>query len=145
MSELVFIVYGTAAPAGSKRVVPAGGRAGGRPIVIDDSKRSTPWKRDVAKEAAAAMLGRPLLEGAIALQLRFYLPRPKGHYGVRGVLPSAPHYPIVRPDVLKLARGVEDALTGIVWRDDAQIVIEALVKRYGDPARVEVTVMEAPS
>jgi predicted short-subunit dehydrogenase-like oxidoreductase (DUF2520 family) len=42
--------------------------------------------------------------------------------------------------VLKLARGVEDALTGIVWRDDAQIVVEHLEKRYGSPARCEVRV-----
>ena len=38
------------------------------------------------------------------------------------------------PDVLKLARGVEDALTGIVWRDDAQIVNESLNKVVGAAA-----------
>jgi Holliday junction resolvase RusA-like endonuclease len=44
----------------------------------------------------------------------------------------------VKPDVLKLARAVEDALTGILYRDDAQIVTEVLRKRYGDPPRVEI-------
>ena len=44
--------------------------------------------------------------------------------------------------MLKLARAVEDALTGIVWRDDAQIVDEQLSKVYGEPARVEVDVAE---
>lgn len=39
------------------------------------------------------------------------------------------------PDVLKLARGVEDALTGIVWRDDAQIVNESLSKVVVAPPR----------
>jgi len=42
--------------------------------------------------------------------------------------------------VLKLARGVEDALSGILYMDDAQIVSERLTKLYGSPARVEITV-----
>jgi len=35
--------------------------------------------------------------------------------------------------VLKLARAVEDALTGVIWADDAQIVDEVIRKRYGRP------------
>jgi Holliday junction resolvase RusA-like endonuclease len=135
---LTFTVYGKPAPAGSKRVVPAGGKRGGRPIIVDDSRRSRPWKGDVSSAAAAAMDGRPLLEGPLALELTFYVARPKGHYGARGLRPSAPAWPTVKPDVLKLARGVEDALTGQVYRDDAQVVRELLMKRYGEPERVEV-------
>ena len=141
MSDAIaFTVYGRPAPAGSKRVLPAGGRAGGRPIVVDDSKRSRPWKQDVAATAAAAMNGRPLLEGPLGLELVFYVSRPKSHYGALGVRPSAPAWPTVKPDVLKLARAVEDALTGQVWRDDAQVVRELLTKRYGEPERVEIWV-----
>lgn len=40
--------------------------------------------------------------------------------------------PVKRPDVLKLARAAEDALTGVLWLDDAQIVEERLSKVYGD-------------
>jgi Holliday junction resolvase RusA-like endonuclease len=146
MSEpLTFTVYGRPAPAGSKRFVPAGGKRGGRPLVIDDSKRSRPWKQDVAAIAGEAMAGRELLVGPLELVLVFYLARPKGHYGARGVLPSAPEWPIVKPDVLKLARAVEDALTGQVWRDDAQVVLETISKRYGDPERVVVTIHPPPA
>lgn len=42
--------------------------------------------------------------------------------------------------MLKLARAAEDALTGILWRDDAQICDEVIRKRYGEPARVEIEV-----
>jgi Holliday junction resolvase RusA-like endonuclease len=45
--------------------------------------------------------------------------------------------------VLKLARAVEDALTGVLWRDDAQIAIEQLSKHYAErdePERVRVRV-----
>lgn len=145
-APLTFTVYGLAQPAGSKI---AGRTNTGRMFVRDDAKRSRPWKNAVA-EAAAALRGAnggplaDLLAGPLAVTMTFHVPRPAGHYGTgrnAGQLrPSAPVYPAVRPDVLKLARAVEDACTGILWRDDAQIVDEHLHKRYGDPARVEVTV-----
>lgn len=135
-----FTVYGVAQPAGSKRVVPAGGKRGGKLFVTDDNRRAKPWQRDVATVARAAVGEAEPLEGPLALELVFVVARPKGHYGVNGVKASAPLLPIVRPDVLKLARAVEDALTGIVYRDDAQIVLERLGKVYGDPPRCDVTV-----
>jgi Holliday junction resolvase RusA-like endonuclease len=137
-----FTVYGTPAPAGSKKGFY--NRKAGRVIITDDSKRSRPWKAQISDAAAEAMDGAPLLDGALALSLTFVVARPKGHFGsgrnagmVKG---SAPRFPTVKPDLLKLARAVEDALSGIVYRDDAQIVAETLEKEYGEPARVEVRV-----
>jgi Holliday junction resolvase RusA-like endonuclease len=34
---------------------------------------------------------------------------------------------------------VEDALSGVTYRDDAQIVDERLRKHFGEPARVVIT------
>ena len=48
----------------------------------------------------------------------------------------------MRPDATKLVRAVEDALTGLVWRDDAQVVIQTVRKRYGHPERAEIFVQE---
>jgi Holliday junction resolvase RusA-like endonuclease len=73
------------------------------------------------------------------------MPRPRAHFGARGLRPAAPAWPTVRPDVLKLARAVEDALTGLVWRDDSQIVVELLTKQYGEQASCEVLVAELGS
>lgn len=148
MSPVSFTVYGVAAPAGSKRALPAGGRPGARPIIVDDSKRSRPWKRDVAKTAAAAMAGRPLMHGPLELHVIIYVPRPKGHYGTgrnaETVKASAPAFPTVKPDITKLLRAIEDACTSICWRDDAQIVIQHASKRYGEPARAIVAIADAP-
>ena len=52
--------------------------------------------------------------------------------------------PISKPDVLKLARGVEDALTKILWLDDAQIVYEVIQKFYGPQPGCFVTIAELP-
>ena len=53
-----------------------------------------------------------------------------------------PPFPTARPDLLKLARAVEDAIQSVVYRNDSQIVDEVLHKRYGEPARVEVVLVE---
>ena len=137
MRQVSFTVYGEARPAGSKT---AGVSKSGRVFVRDAAKGVKAWQGHVANVAAIAMGMEPLIDGPIWLQLAFYQPRPKSHFGKGGILLSAPVFPIVRPDLLKLARAVEDALTGIVYRDDSQIVAERLWKRYGEPARVEVVV-----
>ena len=132
-----FTVYGTAAPAGSKTT---GARKDGARFVRDSSKRAAPWKLQVADAAGKAMDGAPLMDGALHLQAIFHVPRPKGHHGARGLRPSAPEHPTTRPDVTKLLRALEDACTGIVWRDDSQVVLQVASKCYGEPARAEVEV-----
>lgn len=139
MTDLSFTVYGVAQPAGSKTT---GQRKDGRRFVRDSAKRSAPWKLQVADAAGKAVNGSGLLDGPLELSVIFTVPRPKSHYGARGLRPSAPAYPTVRPDVTKLLRAIEDACTGIVWRDDAQVVEQHAVKRYGEPASAFVTVGE---
>lgn len=140
VSEVQFTVYGIAAPAGSKT---AGVTKGGKMFVRDSAKRGAPWRLQVQAEAAWAMDGTGLLDGALELSVIFTVPRPKGHFGARGLRPSAPEHPITRPDVTKLLRAIEDACTGIVWRDDAQVVAQHAYKQYGEPARAEVRVTTA--
>ena len=139
-----FTAYGTPAPAGSKRGFPL--RAKGGKIVgvrmTDDSKRGKPWQAAVRAEAAEVMAGAPLLNGPLEVTATFHVRRPKGHYGVRGLRPAAPGWPAVKPDAAKLWRAVADALTGVVWRDDAQVVVEHVTKQYGEPERVDVSVAE---
>lgn len=139
MGAVSFIVYGNAQPAGSKR---AGMTKSGRMFVRDDAKGSRPWKSQVAQTAGEAMNGTGLLDGPLILTVRFFVPRPKGHFGARGLRPSAPSWPAVRPDATKLLRAVEDACTGVIWRDDAQVVEQHVLKMYGEPARAEVEVEE---
>jgi Holliday junction resolvase RusA-like endonuclease len=132
-----FTVHGVAASAGSKTL---GYNSAGKAFVRESSRKAAPWKRAVAEAAGEAMDGAELLEGALWLGVVFSLPRPKGHYGAKGLRPSAPEYPTVRPDATKLLRAVEDALTGVVWRDDAQVVEQHVCKVYGGAAECAVKV-----
>ena len=142
-SVVAFTVFGEAKPAGSKRAfaIRRNGVPTGQIAVTDDNPKSKGWKQDVASAARAAYDG-PLLTGALRLTLKFVRVRPGGHYGAASLNKKGREtpWPITKPDVLKLARGVEDALTGIVWKDDAQICDERLLKEWGEPARVEIEI-----
>lgn len=130
-----FFVPGVPRPAGSKRHV-------GHGILVDSSgAKGKQWRAVVQLAARAAHVGTALT-GPLSVRMFFIVARPKGHYTTRGVKPSAPRFPAVRPDVLKLARAVEDACTGILWQDDAQIVEEELAKGYGDEIGVRIRVKE---
>jgi Holliday junction resolvase RusA-like endonuclease len=144
VSVIEFTVFGKPEPAGSKRAFVVAGKA----QVVDANVKAKPWKEQVAQVAGGHFSGA-LLDGPLGVRFVFYQPRPKGHYGTgrnASVLKrSAPLYPTSPPDALKMARGCEDALEGVLYRNDAQIVDERLMKLYGAPARVVVTVWELES
>ena len=50
--------------------------------------------------------------------------------------------PAKRPDFDNLAKGITDALNGLAFKDDNQIVEAHIYKRYGDPQKVEVEIKE---
>lgn len=139
-----FNVLGIAAPQGSFRA--ATSRKTGRAFLVQSNKRTMPWRQEVAARAQEAMhaAGLAICNRPMHLTLRVYLPRPNGHYGAKGLRPSAPTWPAKKPDLSKLVRAVEDAMTGIVYLDDAQICDELMFKRYADdgPPRAEVLVEE---
>ena len=143
-TRVEFTVIGHPQPGGSKKWLPAHGRAGGRPLVVDANPRTKPWQALVAAAAVDALDGGDQLAGALFLEATFYMARPAGHYGsgrnANVLKPSAPRYPVTRPDATKLVRSVEDALTGLVWRDDSQVVTQTVRKRFGTPERAEVLV-----
>lgn len=129
---IAFTVPGIAVPGGSKRPVIAGN---GRMRTVDSSgQRGRDWRASVALAAFQAMRGRKLLTGPLDVRMEFVVARPAGHYRTGAnagrLRPGAPEHPTVRPDVLKLARSAEDAMTAVVWRDDSQTVRLTLTKRY---------------
>lgn len=135
MTEITFTVFGIPKPAGSKTAfaIKRGGVYTGRTVVMDACKKTKSWQAIVKAEAKKHAPATPLV-GPISVNFTFYMPRPKSHFGTgknsKSLKLSAPAYLIGKPDVLKLARAVEDALTGIIYVDDSQIVDERLSKSY---------------
>jgi Holliday junction resolvase RusA-like endonuclease len=134
-----FFVPGTPRTAGSKKAFahPKTGRI----IVTDDAGQAgKDWRSDVRAQATEAMAGRAPFTGPLRLEATFYVVRPRGHYGsgrnVLHVKLSAPRWPTTRPDATKMLRAVEDAMTGLVYQDDAQIVQQMVEKRFAEAGRV---------
>lgn len=151
MSVVQFTVLGRPMPAGSKRAfaIRKGGVPTGRVAVVDANPAQKSWQQEVASAALEAVSAtHELLVGPLSLSVVFVVARPKGHYGTGRnaavIKPSAPAWPAQKPDVSKLVRAVEDALTGVVYRDDAQIVLQHATKQYGTPQRAEVTISRLP-
>jgi len=133
-----FDVAGIPVPQGSLRAFAR--RNGGRPIVTSDNTRTRPWKAAVT--AAASEARQWVSMGPVVVEIDFGLPRPKGHYGRRGLLPSAPDYPAGRPDVDKLIRAVLDACTEArLWHDDAQVVAVSAIKAWSETPGAHVRVV----
>jgi len=118
--ELVceFTVPGRAASRGSKRAF----RTKSGKINLVDNKRSYEYMDAVRLCARTAMGGRPPVEGPVILEWVAYFQRPKSHYNSKGLKLDAPKYYIQTPDCSKAVRGLEDAMSGIVYADDKQIV-----------------------
>ena len=132
------IVPGIPRPSGSKRAFIVAGKA----RIAPDNPEQRNWQRMVIECAVEAWGKRPVILGPVHLKARFYFPRPKSHYRKNGELrPNAIHYCPTKPDLDKLLRAVGDALSGIVWRDDSQVVSVSASKLYteGPPeAAIEV-------
>lgn len=128
---LTFTVPGVAQPAGSKRYL--GRSNAGKAIIADANPAAAGWKERVALVAAQARdeVGWSICTGPLDLNVTIYRARPKSHYGKNGqVKATAPPYPTTRPDRGKVLRAIEDALAGIIYADDAQIVGGFVRKRW---------------
>ena len=127
---ITFTVYGTPKPQGSTRAfIPKGWK---RAIITTDNKQLKPWRQQITGTAIA--LGMIPIEGGVAMTLRFYFKRPKSVAKTR-------LRPTVKPDLDKLVRGCLDALTGIAYKDDSQVVqFTEISKHYDDVERAEISV-----
>ncbi len=96
------------------------GRFGTRLIPV---RRHTAWANRITLAAQAVRPPVPLA-GALTARLVFYRTRPKSARRVR--------WPTTRPDLGNLSKGLLDALEGIVYHDDAQLVELAEAKRFAD-------------
>lgn len=121
------IVFGNPAPQGSKKFV--GVTKSGRGLMVESSKRVKPWRMDVKAEAEKVMAaqtcpGRPL-DGPLRVFMVFTVPKPTSAPKKRRTWPDR------KPDLSKLVRSTEDALTDAgLWEDDARVV------EYGRLAKV---------
>lgn len=97
---------------------------------VYDPGTADDWKTCVMAEAVKHRPESPI-ETPASLDVCFYMPRPKGHYGRKGLKPSAPSQHISKPDLDNCLKAVMDALNGLgFWRDDSQVCAVTARKVY---------------
>lgn len=145
MPTHTFFVEGIPSPGGSKSFMGIS-RKTGRAILVDAGGLKTKeWRKSVEEAAWDFMSSRPPFRGPIKCDFVFYMPRRKFHLNKNGTLKNrAPKYHLTKPDALKLARSTEDAMTEIVWVDDAQIVNGSQIKVFADKRKpgAKITITE---
>lgn len=146
---IAFQVLGTPAPKGSATAFVVKNKSTGkhRAVIVQGGAKGSAGRErlrgwDAAvRDAAARAVGPgrtspPFVGVALRVDIEFRIARPANHYGTgrnAGVLkPSAPPFPIGKPDRDKLERTTLDAMTGIVFDDDSRVVA-------GEPRKVWAT------
>ena len=129
---IAFTVYGKPVPQGSSKAFYV--KSLGRAVITSDNKKLRPWRQQVT-ETAMAQRGVAILEGPVELEAHFFFARPKSAKKRRGMT--------VKPDVDKLVRGILDAIQGVIFRDDSQVVSVRATKHYDLQERCEIRVREA--
>jgi Holliday junction resolvase RusA-like endonuclease len=125
----MFVVFGQPATKGSS--VSFMGEDG-RIVTKADCKNLAAWSQAVGWAARAARIKMAPAGTPVRVTAVFQFVRPKS---ARGRL-----HPTVKPDSDKLGRALLDALKGVGFFDDAQVVWLELRKRYGPDARTTVTI-----
>ena len=133
--SITFTVLGVPVPQGSMRGIVVDGKA----RMLSDNEKTGPFRQEVGWCALRALEGReqPFCAKHVPVWVRimFVFPKPVSAKKSR-------QRPVVKPDADKLIRSCFDAMKGIMWHDDAQIVSVLAQKYYGTPARAEITVMK---
>lgn len=114
--DLEFVVYGTPAPQGSKSFK---GVQNGIARLVESSKKVKPWRVEVKAACERTVDAIPfwtLLDGPLVASMVFTLRKPVSAPKRRRTWPDR------MPDLSKLVRSTEDAITGVGWADDARVV-----------------------
>ena len=140
--HIEFTVYATPTPQGSMKgfVLPGKNGAKARAILTSDNSKLRPYRQEVTRSAMVAMSERGVPEPfadkhvPVSITFDFYIAKPKSVSKKR-----TEH--VVKPDLSKLIRSTEDAMTGVIYSDDAQIIAFNTRKHYGSPERVVIAVV----
>lgn len=133
-------VYGVPAPQGSKTAFVRGGRA----VVVDGSsavgrQKLSSWRSEVARECHNERPSEPL-SGPLFVNIIFFMPKPKS-------APKGKVWCDKKPDIDKLIRSTFDAMTGVIYNDDSQVVAINARKAYAsseEPPGAIITVYPPP-
>lgn len=115
--------------------------ARGKHIQLYTPEKTASYEGVVALAARQAMAGALLLEGPVATTLEIRLPIPRSWSKRKQADALAGiEYPTKKPDADNVVKAIFDALNGVVWHDDTQVVEIVVRKRYAAVPGVGVAI-----
>ena len=91
-----------------------------------------------------AMGGKPPLEGYLTIQVEAVFPVPESWSQKKKKMALDGKLFPGRPDIDNILKAI-DGLNGILWKDDAQIILAVVSKRYGNVPHLAIDVdFESP-
>lgn len=134
-----FTVYGDPVAQGRPRFSTAGGF-----VKAYDPAKSRDYKQYI-KLAATEYAPKVLWEGPLCIVITAYRGMPKYISGVPAKAAAAERgdiLPTSKPDADNYLKGVKDALKGVIWKDDSQVVDAYVGKRYSARPRIEIIITQ---
>lgn len=99
--------------------------------------------KSLLRSLAVRQYNRPPLLGPLSVSLTFYRPVQKSiSQSERERRLSNQSKPVVKPDTDNYIKATLDALNGVLWHDDAQIVKITGEKRYSENGKIVITVTQ---
>lgn len=99
--------------------------------------------KNLLRSLAVDQYARPPLLGPLSVSLTFYRPVQKSISKTeRERRLSNRSKPVVKPDTDNYIKATLDALNGVLWNDDAQIVKIVGEKRYSENGKIVITVTQ---
>lgn len=109
-------------------------------VRVYDPPKVANFKR-ILRSLAVNQYARPPLIGPLSVSLTFYRPVQNSISKTeRERRLSNESKPVVKPDTDNYIKATLDALNGVLWHDDSQIVKIAGEKKYSDHPRITVSV-----
>jgi Holliday junction resolvase RusA-like endonuclease len=125
-------------------------------IIIEG--KPIPWKRpgqtkggvryDTQKTHKCAVMWvikdqfrRVPIEGSVKMTIYFFMPVPRS-WSKKKRLETVGEYHKIKPDLDNLEKFYKDCMSGIVYKDDAQVALVVKSKRYAEKPRTEIIIEE---
>lgn len=138
MKEIKFVSYGEPVAKGRPRFCMRGKFPG-----TYTPKKTVNAENDL-KAQALKFRPKSLIMGPIEIDIGVYRSMPKSlSKNKRQLALDKLLRPISRPDWDNYAKLVCDALNGLFWKDDSQVVTAVVKKYYSDTPRIEVSMTYA--
>ena len=138
MVKIAFTVHGKPVGQGRPRTTVRNGRA-----IIYKPETSKRYEAEIAKEAKNAMGETKPFTGPVSLELSVYKAPPSGATKKqREDMLKGEIFPTTKPDLDNVIKAVADALTGVVWEDDKQVVMIDAAQYFAEEPLVKIEVAD---